>query len=141
MAQKVTRRGFLREAPGAAVVGVLAPVVAEAVELPKKAYVILGQAWDDSDEGSYTIDGSYLAGHTVYYDKAEADAACKLKNDEFFKTEDPTDFQLDWCLPDDFDDDCNAADAEIWAAAREGGFADPFEVEELGHTPPGAKVE
>lgn len=139
MSTGVSRRGFLREAPGAAVLAVAQPAMGMIVELPKKAWVIMAQSWENHDEGASSIEGGSTTG-LVYYDEKQARDECARLIAEFCAIEDPHDFQLHYYLPEDCDEEDYDHDT-LWKMALEGGLADPYTVEELGAVPKGATGE
>lgn len=118
----VSRRGFFNQVAGA----VAAPIAAVTpATTTTKVWVIVGLNWEYNDEWTYQEGESPLP--QVYFDEDVANAECQRMCDEFFASQSPHDFEVDWNgLELDEDDD----EQNTWGAVCDAGFPNPYYVME-----------
>ena len=128
----VTRRGFFTDLLTAGVAGVARLVTSTAQPLrpPRQAWVIAEVGWENNDE--FTFAEGAFPRTQLYFDKAQIDSECERLCAEFFATETPAEFEVDFAT---YFDEATCRDfdehAVCWEALRERGFPDPFYVLEL----------
>jgi hypothetical protein len=118
----VSRRRFIQNAATNSTALAVGAATGLALQLPRRAWTILGVNWEYNDEFCYEA-GEFVEPR-VFFDEAEAIAACQKLCDAFFG-ESPQEFQPCW---DAYEvDPANAS----WDDLRRQGFPDPYYVKEL----------
>ena len=122
----LSRRGFfgrMAAAPAAAIV--------PAEEKPRQAWILVSLSWEYNDEFSYP-EGEYPESR-LFYDRADADAECRRRCDEFFAAQTPAEFevQFELYLADRLQHPEFDEDAVTWAELQAAGFPDPYYILEL----------
>lgn len=119
----VSRRTFFGQAATASLV--------PGITRPRQAWIIVALGWEYNDEFTYE-EGQYPR-PTLYYDRNEADAACKRLCDAFFAEQSPDEFEVDWSLyaPPRASERGFDESTVTWDEVRAEGFPDPYSVLEL----------
>jgi len=82
----VSRRGFFRHAAGATAAGIgeaIGVAAGQDIQVPPQAWIIMCLNWQYNDEYSFQ-EGESACGK-VYFDKQEAETACRALCDAFFE--------------------------------------------------------
>jgi hypothetical protein len=122
---QVSRRGFFRQATGASAASAaqaIGVVTGQSPQAPPRAWIIMAVNWEYNDEFSFQ-EGEFAC-EKVYFDKQEADAACRALCETFFN-DSPESFGVWW---DMYEVD---PDTATWDDLRKAGFPEPYYVKEL----------
>jgi len=110
---------------------VTAGVPVQPLPVPQRAWVIVELGWEHNDEFTYS-EGEFPLTH-LFFDKARADTECLRLCSEFFTSETPTEFQVDFAAYLDEAEQHDFDELTItWEGLRARGFPDPYYVLELG---------
>ena len=123
--ESISRRGFFGHAAGATAAGIgqaIGVAASHETQSPPQAWIIMCLNWQYNDEYTYQ-EGEFACGK-VYFDKQEAETACRALCEAFFQ-ESPEDFGVWW---DQYELD---PDTATWSDLRQAGFPDPYYLMEL----------